>query len=349
MNVRTALSLLVLLAATFNPAAAADAVDVIAPESAPADAVKVDITKMKFVPATIEIEAGSTVTWTNHDAVPHNVYLPAPIEVIGDMLRAGKSLALTFNTPGEYSYICSPHPVHEGQGDGEAEVVNARNVPAPEIEIMWVPYNLLSPLKAESPRPAILASEAATNVRDFVVGFFLRNPVTRNWETDILLSASGQDEPITLGGRNGTMQASGNRSGKLEETYLYAAGKSAVSALTACYEHVVKQLEEMILQYGRGIELVGWRVADIEHGARWRCIPFRPSALDGILPGCDVPPAYDEVLRLYREARCTTSARWRLICAGASSMLSSPGESPSVSMETTCWSITAFLLLPTIC
>jgi amicyanin len=115
MNVRTALSLLVLLAATFSPAAAADAVDVIAPESAPADAVKVDIAKMKFVPATIEIEAGSTVTWTNHDAVPHNVYLPAPIEVIGDMLRAGKSLALKFNTPGEYSYICSPHPYMKGK------------------------------------------------------------------------------------------------------------------------------------------------------------------------------------------------------------------------------------------
>jgi len=115
MNVRTALSLLVLLAATCNPAAAADAVDVIAPESAPADAVKVDIAKMKFVPATIEIEAGSTVTWTNHDAVPHNVYLPSPIEVIGDMLRAGKSLALKFNTPGEYSYICSPHPYMKGK------------------------------------------------------------------------------------------------------------------------------------------------------------------------------------------------------------------------------------------
>jgi hypothetical protein len=181
---------------------------------------------------------------------------------------------------------------------------------------MWVPYNLLSPLKAESPKPAILASEAATNERDFVVGFFLRNPVTRNWETDILVSASDRDEQITIDGRQGTMQASGNRSGKFEEIIYTLPAKGAVPALAACHEHVVKRIDEMILQYGRGIELVGWRVADIEHGARWRCIPFRPSALAASYVH-NIPPAYDEALRLYREARCTTSARWRLICAGA--------------------------------
>ena len=182
---------------------------------------------------------------------------------------------------------------------------------------MWVPYNLLSPLKAKSPKPAILASEAATNERDFVVGFFLRNPVTRSWETDVLVSASDRDEQITIDGRQGTMQASGNRSGKLEEIIYTLPAKGAVPALAACHEHVVKRLDEMILQYGRGIELVGWRVADIEHGARWRCIPFRPSALEASSYVHDIRPAYDEVLRLYREARCTTSARWRLICAGA--------------------------------
>jgi hypothetical protein len=182
---------------------------------------------------------------------------------------------------------------------------------------MWVPYNLLSPLKAESPKPAISASEAATNVRDFVVGFFLRNPVTRNWETDILVSPSDRGEQITIGGRQGTVQASGNRSGKLEEIIYTLPAIGAVHALSACHQHVVRRLGEMILQYGRGIELVGWRVADIEHGARWRCIPFRPSALTASSDMRNVPPAYDEALRLYREARSTTSARWRLICAGA--------------------------------
>ena len=114
MALRTVLPLLVLLVATFNAAVAADTVDVIPREAAPPDAVKVDITKMKYVPANIEIESGATVTWTNHDAVPHNVYLPAPIQVVGQMLRAGQSLALKFNEPGDYSYICSPHPYMKG-------------------------------------------------------------------------------------------------------------------------------------------------------------------------------------------------------------------------------------------
>jgi amicyanin len=115
MVLRAALSLIVLVVATFSAAVATEAVDVLAPEAAPADAVKVDITKMKYVPASIEVEAGSTVTWMNHDAVPHNVRLPAPIDVVGDMLRAGQSLSLRFNEPGEYSYVCSPHPYMKGK------------------------------------------------------------------------------------------------------------------------------------------------------------------------------------------------------------------------------------------
>ncbi len=113
-KIRTVLSLLVLLAATLDVAGAADAVEVIAADAAPADAVKVDISKMKYVPGTIEIEPGNVVVWTNHDAVPHNVYIGDP-EVVGDMLRAGQSMAIKFNAPGDYSYICTPHPYMKGK------------------------------------------------------------------------------------------------------------------------------------------------------------------------------------------------------------------------------------------
>lgn len=115
MKLSTPFVLLVFLATFFSVAANAGPVDVVPPEEAPADAVKVDIAKMKYVPSTIDIAAGAVVVWTNHDAVPHNVYLPAPIEVVGQMLRAGQSLALKFNEPGEYSYICSPHPYMKGK------------------------------------------------------------------------------------------------------------------------------------------------------------------------------------------------------------------------------------------
>lgn len=114
IKLRTLLSLLALLAVTSNIAVAADALEVIAADAAPADAVKVDISKMKYVPATLDIEEGTVVTWTNHDAVPHNVFI-GDIEVVGDMLRAGQTLAIKFNTAGDYNYICTPHPFMKGK------------------------------------------------------------------------------------------------------------------------------------------------------------------------------------------------------------------------------------------
>lgn len=114
MKLRTTLSLFVLLAATAD-AALADPIEVVKPDAVPADAISVDISKQKFVPATIEITEGATVKWTNHDAMPHNVRVQEPFEVKGDMLRAGQSFAMKFTTAGEYSYICQPHPYMKGK------------------------------------------------------------------------------------------------------------------------------------------------------------------------------------------------------------------------------------------
>lgn len=107
--------LLVLLAASPNMAHAADALEVIKGDAVPADAVKVDIAKMKYVPGTLEIEQGTVVAWTNHDALPHNVQIGNPVEVVGDMLRSGQTIAIKFNTAGDYSYICTPHPFMKGK------------------------------------------------------------------------------------------------------------------------------------------------------------------------------------------------------------------------------------------
>jgi amicyanin len=115
MILRTILSLSVSLAVTANVALAADAIEIVKPDAVPGDAISVDIAKMKYAPANLEIEQGAVVKWTNHDAVPHNVFVQEPFEVVGDMLRAGQSVALKFTTPGEYSYICTPHPFMKGK------------------------------------------------------------------------------------------------------------------------------------------------------------------------------------------------------------------------------------------
>lgn len=102
------------LTATLDMAAAADPLEVVSKDAVPAQAVKVDISKMKYAPATLEVEAGTTVEWTNHDAVPHNVQVGTPVKIMGAMLRTGQSMAIRFNEAGDYPYICSPHPFMKG-------------------------------------------------------------------------------------------------------------------------------------------------------------------------------------------------------------------------------------------
>jgi plastocyanin len=62
-----------------------------------------------FDPPVIEVDAGTTVTWTNHDDFPHNVSLLDGSEVSKDV-GIGESVTITFDEPGEISYQCAFHP-----------------------------------------------------------------------------------------------------------------------------------------------------------------------------------------------------------------------------------------------
>ena len=76
---------------------------------------KVVIENFSFSPKTFTVPAGATVTWTNHDNVPHvvssadNQFKKSPV------LKAGQSFSNTFSTAGTYSYFCSIHPRMTGK------------------------------------------------------------------------------------------------------------------------------------------------------------------------------------------------------------------------------------------
>jgi amicyanin len=59
--------------------------------------------------ANIQVRAGTTVTWTNQDNVPHSVTFKNGMKDSG-LLNQGQSFSYTFNTPGTYQYYCSVHP-----------------------------------------------------------------------------------------------------------------------------------------------------------------------------------------------------------------------------------------------
>jgi plastocyanin len=69
-----------------------------------------------FMPAEITVTAGDVVTWTNQDEAPHTVTsVTGPAKFDSGNLNKGQSFALTFATPGSYTYYCSIHPDMKGK------------------------------------------------------------------------------------------------------------------------------------------------------------------------------------------------------------------------------------------
>lgn len=76
----------------------------------------VEIKDYSYNPGTRTVKKGTTVTWTNQDAVRHDV---APDTVTdefkkSELLSKGESYSVTFNRTGTYTYHCSPHPYMKG-------------------------------------------------------------------------------------------------------------------------------------------------------------------------------------------------------------------------------------------
>ena len=76
----------------------------------PARMSTVKIDNFSFGPATITIPAGSTVTWTNHDDVPHVVTSDDNKMFKSKALDTDDHFSFTFTKPGTYNYYCAIHP-----------------------------------------------------------------------------------------------------------------------------------------------------------------------------------------------------------------------------------------------
>jgi quinohemoprotein ethanol dehydrogenase len=87
------------------------------PIVAGADAVKAGANNVEysFAPARIRIKAGSTVTFTNVGDLPHSATSMDRGKWDTGVLLKGQSKAITFAQPGNFYYICLPHPWQYGQ------------------------------------------------------------------------------------------------------------------------------------------------------------------------------------------------------------------------------------------
>ncbi|MFK4444870.1 plastocyanin [Caballeronia udeis] len=74
-------------------------------------ATTVVIDNFSFSLAQLSVAAGSTVTWENHDDMPHTIVNDAtPREFKSAPLDSGEHFSQTFLKPGTYKYCCSIHP-----------------------------------------------------------------------------------------------------------------------------------------------------------------------------------------------------------------------------------------------
>jgi amicyanin len=107
MSVVTGIAVAFLLAAT--PASAED--------------VAVKIGNFTFGPQEVKVKAGTTVTWTNEDDIPHTVVSPNGFR--SKVMDTDGTYSFKFTTPGTYKYFCSLHPHMTGTIVVEAQTGSA--------------------------------------------------------------------------------------------------------------------------------------------------------------------------------------------------------------------------------
>jgi plastocyanin len=84
----------------------------LAGSAAPAP-VTVHIKNFMFVPASVTVPAGTTVTFTNDDDEPHTA-TAYDKSFDSDAIDSNESWKHVFVKPGTYTYFCEMHPMMKG-------------------------------------------------------------------------------------------------------------------------------------------------------------------------------------------------------------------------------------------
>jgi amicyanin len=90
-----------------------------AAETGPAPA-EIKIDNFSFTPPMLTVQAGTKVTWTNHDDIPHNIVSPEQ-RFKSKPLDTDDAYSFTFNEAGTYQYFCGLHPKMVGKVVVEAK------------------------------------------------------------------------------------------------------------------------------------------------------------------------------------------------------------------------------------
>ena len=123
----------------------------------------VTIAGFAFDPASVTINAGDSVTWTNHDQAAHSVVFTGGGPRTG-VLATGASATLTFAIAGTFNYICGIHGaamsgtviVRAAATQAPTPVPTQRPTTAPTVAPTEAPT--IEPTPSASPSPSATAS-----------------------------------------------------------------------------------------------------------------------------------------------------------------------------------------------
>lgn len=82
--------------------------------SALAKTETVTINNYTFMPATLTVHPGDTVTWTNQDSIPHTATALDGKTFDSGAIDPGSSWSFVFTKAGDYTYRCAIHPDMRG-------------------------------------------------------------------------------------------------------------------------------------------------------------------------------------------------------------------------------------------
>ena len=89
------------------------AIAIAAASPASAATIEVKIDNFTFNPKQVTVKAGDTVTWVNHDDIPHTV-TSKTLVFRSKALDSDDKFSFTFTAPGSFDYFCSLHPMMTG-------------------------------------------------------------------------------------------------------------------------------------------------------------------------------------------------------------------------------------------
>jgi plastocyanin len=118
----------------------------------------VTIAGFAFDPASVTIQVGDSVTWTNQDSTAHTATAAGAFDT--GNIASGASATVTSDTAGTFAYVCSIHPTMTG-----TVVVQAASAPEPTVgdavSITPAPTDTLAAV-ADDDAPSAVALALAT-------------------------------------------------------------------------------------------------------------------------------------------------------------------------------------------